>query len=76
MPYKADGSDVPERIAGLSATKRRQFAAVRSEVLRKLKSNTEANITFIDFQEPTFEDAYANEIYAMAYDDSVGDYAI
>ena len=28
MPYKTDGSDVPETIAGLSATKRRQFAAV------------------------------------------------
>jgi len=35
MPYKVDGSDVPESVASLSATKRRMFAAVWNSAYSK-----------------------------------------
>jgi len=39
--YKDDGSDVPERIKGLSAERRRQFAAVWNSVYDKCGGGTE-----------------------------------
>jgi len=39
MPYKADGSDVPESVAKLSAAKRRQFAAVWNSAYKKCRAD-------------------------------------